>query len=97
MTCRKCIHFVVCSKDEQTRYYGMEIACDNVEELCQHFQDKSALEKQIPKKPQKIISNKIGIKYKCPNCDKTFMRIDENNIQWGHIPKFCDICGQAVE
>lgn len=58
---------------------------------------KSALEKQIPKKPKKIIKSEVGIKYNCPNCDKTFMRIDINNVQWGHISKFCEICGQALD
>ena len=57
----------------------------------------SALEKQIKKKPKEIIKSEVGIKYNCPNCDKTFMCIDINNIQWGHISKFCEICGQALD
>ena len=86
MTCRKCIHFAVCSKDEQTRYYGKEIACGNVEELCQHFQDKSALEKQIPKKVE-VIDKNYGY-YSCKVCGaitpyKTY--------------KYCAKCGQALD
>lgn len=40
MNCRKCIRFDECSKkDGTTRFYGKEIASDNVEELCEEFSD----------------------------------------------------------
>lgn len=42
MTCRKCLHAPVCFDSEgTTRYYGPEIAANNVEELCIHFVDRS--------------------------------------------------------
>ena len=40
-TCSKCIHFADCLIDKRTRYYGKDIACANVEELCKFFKDKS--------------------------------------------------------
>ena len=37
-TCRKCIHWSKCSRnDATTRFYGKELACDNVDELCEWF------------------------------------------------------------
>ena len=36
-TCRKCIHFDKCSAFFTTRFYGKEMACNNVEELCELF------------------------------------------------------------
>ena len=37
-TCRKCIHWEKCSKaDGTTQFYGKEMACNNVEELCVGF------------------------------------------------------------
>lgn len=57
MTCRDCFHFKACSKgskDGLPRFVGKELACNNVEDLCDCFEDKlkveNALEKQIPKK-----------------------------------------------
>jgi hypothetical protein len=42
MTCRKCLHAPVCFDSEGcTKYYGLEIAANNVEELCIHFVDRS--------------------------------------------------------
>lgn len=42
MTCRKCLHAPVCFDSEGcTKYYGPEIAANNVEELCIHFVDRS--------------------------------------------------------
>lgn len=36
-TCRKCINWDKCSEFGTTRFYGEEIACNNVEELCELF------------------------------------------------------------
>ena len=55
-----------------------------------------ALEKQIPKKPLGMTSSKYGTKHKCPNCGVTFRHIDKDDVQWGHIPKYCGECGQAI-
>ena len=39
-TCRKCINWSKCvNNDNQTRYYGKDIAADNVDELCKWFTD----------------------------------------------------------
>lgn len=44
MTCKDCIHYDVCSKnDKTTDYYKKEIACDDVEVLCKYFKDKSRI------------------------------------------------------
>ena len=40
-TCSECIHLAKCLIDETTRYYGKDIACANVEELCKFFKNKS--------------------------------------------------------
>ena len=37
MTCYACIHDKVCSKP----YCGNDIACNNVEELCENFKNKA--------------------------------------------------------
>lgn len=39
MTCRNCINWNKCVKDNKTRYYGEDAACNNVEELCTWFAD----------------------------------------------------------
>ena len=37
-TCRECIHWSKCSRnDGTTRYYGKEIACGNADKLCEWF------------------------------------------------------------
>ena len=42
MTCRKCLHAPVCfDREGCTKYYGPEIAANNVEKLCIHFVDRS--------------------------------------------------------
>lgn len=44
MTCKNCYHYEVCSKkDGTTDYYGKEIACSNVDELCEYFKNKSLI------------------------------------------------------
>jgi hypothetical protein len=46
-TCKRCIHFDVCSKNEETKYYGKEHSCGNVEELCKFF--KSTANEEVRK------------------------------------------------
>ena len=41
MTCEDCIHFNDCLIEQITRYYGKEIACNDVEQRCKYFKDKS--------------------------------------------------------
>lgn len=42
MTCKDCIGYKFCSKERngQTKFYGKEIACNNVEDLCNDFKNK---------------------------------------------------------
>lgn len=48
-TCRKCINWSKCvNNDNQTRYYGKDIAADNVDELCKWFTDNKEFIK-VPK------------------------------------------------
>lgn len=42
MTCKDCVHYDVCkTRDGQTEFYGLDVDCNNVEELCEHFKPKS--------------------------------------------------------
>ena len=41
-TCRNCLHSSVCFGSEgTTRYYGKELAVDNVEKLCPNYKDRA--------------------------------------------------------
>ena len=55
-----------------------------------------ALEKQIPKNLKIIYKAKDAIHYNCPCCGLNLMKI-ENNIQFGHVPMYCEYCGQAIK
>jgi len=41
MTCRNCISFAECLEYESTPYYGLDAACNNVEQLCENFKNKA--------------------------------------------------------
>ena len=56
---------------------------------------REAMEKQIPKN-SKIIHKSGAICYNCPSCGLNLMKI-KNNIQFGHIPMYCEYCGQAIK
>lgn len=56
---------------------------------------REAVEKQRPKNP-KIIHKSGAIHYSCPSCGLNLMEI-KNNIQFGHIPMYCEYCGQAIK
>lgn len=46
MVCRECFKFTDCpysTRDGGTQYYGSDLACNNVEELCDQFKDKTDL------------------------------------------------------
>jgi hypothetical protein len=84
ITCKGCIHEEICPN---TNAYEDVL---NVKNYCPHFIDKSALEKQIPKKgvrhgfdPSKLISS---VSYTCPTCHS-------------HISEtaYCSTCGQALD
>ena len=62
---------------------------------------KKALEKQIPKKPQKMTSTILigaGWKYKCPNCE---LGIGENehdlDLAFTQNESYCPSCGQKLD
>lgn len=41
-TCKKCIHFNDCLNEQsQTRYYGLDIACNDVQDRCKYYKPKS--------------------------------------------------------
>lgn len=54
----------------------------------------SALEKQIPKK---CVTNESRTAYRCPLCGKWFAVSVDDMIYCGVEPKFCFICGQALD
>lgn len=58
---------------------------------------REAVEKQKAKKPHIDANELLGdTSYECPNCGTEMMLIDRNRIQWGHIQKYCECCGQAI-
>jgi hypothetical protein len=59
---------------------------------CEHFVDKSALEKQIPKKPKTIDGKQ---EWYC-DCGVKLYEIS-SNIEWGHKAPYCEHCGQALD
>lgn len=90
ITCEECLHKVVCPI-----YFSYKDVL-NVKNYCEHFANKSALEKQIPKKP--IRKNPIcyektkdgqeyfAFDYFCPNCNGQIKTNDHH----------CR-CGQALD
>ena len=57
-----------------------------------------ALEKQIPKKPNKEVETSWGIKREvnvCPVCDYYLSEI--NFIGDGKKVSYCEVCGQAID
>lgn len=39
-TCKDCLHFNVCLSCGETRYYGENSACNDVQERCKYFKNK---------------------------------------------------------
>lgn len=39
--CSDCFNFGNCLQHEGTKYYGLDAACNNVEELCENFKNKA--------------------------------------------------------
>ena len=57
-----------------------------------------ALEKQVPKKPNKTVDTSWGIKREvnvCPVCDYYLSEI--NFIGDGEKVSYCEVCGQAID
>jgi hypothetical protein len=84
MTCKDCLKILVCKYND-----GHNLYCKD-EYKCPHFLDISALEKQIPKKPNVIgfEQNKLisSVHYSCSACDRLLSRY-----------KYCPDCGQALD
>lgn len=65
----------------------------------------NALEKQIPKKPNKAIDRSWGIENEvnvCPVCDcyltsVHFISIDENEVKGTDKVSYCETCGQKID
>lgn len=81
--------------------YAIEEAIEALKDV-QQYQEigtveecREAMEKQIPKN-SKIIHKSGAICYNCPSCGLNLMKI-KNNIQFGHIPMYCEYCGQAIK
>ena len=80
--CKNCLHSRVCFDSEgTTRYYGTEIAANNVEDLCSCFDDRSRYVvrekgewKKVGKHDWRCTACGIGVPYEdtghhfCPNC-----------------------------
>ena len=92
-TCRECLHFETCLNDkQQTKYYGVKEACNNVQDLCRYFLSKSDYVKRergewiVKEKHQTALSGSYIYKvksYYCQSCKKRF----------GRRMKFCGECG----
>lgn len=86
MSCKECIHKELCDIYERFGVTDVPLGTDIP---CELFMDKSALEKQIPKKPIKhgfdpnaLIST---VSYTCPACNR---HLGDYN--------YCPDCGQAL-
>ena len=87
-TCKKCLHSRVCfDSDGTTRYYGPDIAANNVEDLCPCFADRSKYVVREKGEWQRVVPTKSAAKWSnkvaCPVCHSA-----------GHIRhNFCPNCG----
>ena len=84
-------------KELKERYLGMSAYADR-----EQFQKANqaldmaiqALEKQIPKKCETREGRNV---YRCPSCGKWFVGSVDYMICFDLGPKFCSICGQALD
>lgn len=59
-TCRQCIHWDKCSKEDgTTRYYGEKIAAGNVEKLCEWFINAADVTGEVVRDILSLIDDKI--------------------------------------
>lgn len=58
---------------------------------------KTAVKKQIPKKPKTYLVNMKHIDFLCPNCKKRIISKVDGEWFAGKNQKFCDECGQAID
>ena len=82
-------------KMQRTFAYGI-----NAKVLCMAIK---ALEKQIPKKPNKAIDSSWGVKkevHTCPVCDYYLTEvhfIEPQKIESNKKITYCETCGQAID
>ena len=82
----KCIEDVLDSDYHYDESLGYQLTSDDFGWL---EKAKEALEKQIPKKPERIEGTLFGKEryyHKCPNCGDPY--VDDS---------YCPICGQAID
>ena len=85
ITCEECLHRVVCP----ICFSYKDVL--NVKNYCKHFVDKSAFEKQIPKKP--IEDGYFAEPCACPNCGGDVTNMADNDYHF----QYCHYCGQALD
>ena len=83
--CKTCIHSGLCYKEANRKVYTGKLKITP----CEHFVDKSALEKQIPKKPK---TNNDSW-FCCRNCGETFSLANTLHKR----NKYCGECGQKID
>ena len=93
MTCKNCVRFDSCAKDDVTRYYGKEIAAGNVEDLCTRFSaNKEATwrletDEECPDPMFKLVECSNCKKLAnstynfCPNCGSRMIRFIKENVK----------------
>lgn len=82
---------------EALRTLKMEILGDSKQMKYAKQIAKSALEKQIPKKPKSYLVNMKHIDFLCPNCKKRIISKVDGEWLAGKNQKFCDNCEQALD
>lgn len=90
ITCKGCIHEEICPN---TNAYEDML---NVKDYCKYFVDKSALEKQIPKKPIERFINTYSddMAISCPCCKQPIVNVWNKK---DYKPLYCHYCGQALD
>ena len=81
--------------------YAIEEAIKALKEVQQYREIGTVEECREARKKQNSKNSKIthksgAIHYSCPSCGLNLMEI-KNNIQFGHIPMYCEYCGQAIK
>lgn len=99
--CKGCIHDKVCPIWDGYNDCPAERNPDTCEnylpaptvEMLEIIQD--AVEKRIPSKPENKSNNPDNWEVMCcPSCGKVFWNTG-NSLRY--VPKYCDICGQAID
>lgn len=95
MTCKKCYHCDVCSeKDGTTNFYGKEFACNDVENRCQYFRDKSRIIELpfIAMIEQYLVNGKFADNIYLQKFNGRYATVYIDKNKWG--TPLIDICGK---